>query len=130
MVNLRYRIIILFTASFFLAAGIVLCTKAAEADHDAVNLYKITDIGETSVVLPIRYGDFRGEKAVAKITIKNDDMDTVKFKEMNIVLDEDGRANITVSGLNSETDYRFKVTVREMDDDFVNTSDERDATTI
>ena len=106
------------TTVVFLMATMVLfgCqgfAKEADAAIDCVPTMKITDTGETSVKLKITCLGLEKTKVRMKILVSNDDTEKDSYKKAVATLGKDGSVTLKISGLDSATNYTFKVKLKK-----------------
>lgn len=78
---------------------------------------KVKDRGHRSVTLRIDDNRFKNDKVRIKVTVTNRFTGKqVKEESFTKRLDKDGQATVRIGGLMPNTQYRFKVRVRETND--------------
>lgn len=95
-----------------MSSGLFVVRSYAQNEGNVPVINKIVDVRSNSIVLPIKSDIFKDSDAVALITIKRPGSAAASTREVNVHFNENGIANVNISGLNSGTRYELKVSLK------------------
>ena len=103
-------------ASFFsmmLFVGLLGLSDSAQAASTCTPVVNVQETKETFVKLKVTCLNLKNTKAKIKILVSNDDTDSDSYKSATATLGKNGSVNLKISGLDSATNYNFKVKVKK-----------------
>lgn len=107
MTNLLRKSALAVLVSIF--AFSTLFVSAAQAASDRPSIKSIGDKTKNSVVLKIKDGDNEKDRMRMKVKITNKKTGEVTFQTFSVRLNKDGQKKLTITGLDQNTKYSFKV---------------------
>lgn len=98
----------LFVVSLFLATPVLAASRPSTP-----KIGKISKVGKNSIILPITDSEFSGKKIKVKVFYTNRNSEKSKNFSRVIKLNSEGKGDIKVNKLDSNTKYSFKLQLKE-----------------
>lgn len=109
-----YKVIVSSFLGMLVLFGSLSAPSKSHAASTCTPVVKVQETKEASVKLKITCSGLAKTKVQIKILVNNDDEDSDSYKTAKATLGKLGSASLKISGLDSATNYSFKVKVKKV----------------
>ncbi len=112
--NIMFRKnLFLFSLSIPIFFGWLSLPQKTYAADSCTPVIKIQETKETYVKLKVTCSELKSTKVSIKILVSNDDNDSDSYKKATATLGKKGSVSLKIKGLDSSTNYSFKVKIKK-----------------
>lgn len=83
---------------------------SANADKPKVS---ISERKENSIVLKVRQSDLDKKRVIIRVRVENAKTGEKSFRNFNVRLDHEGKKKLKIADLDSKTEFKFRVQIRD-----------------